>query len=83
MGQFYSDAGEVMECAEALANDFDDEEGTDANCACFNAMGEDYRSTFFNCSLPEIPISLMDYYNMKCVSTGNLYHEKFVSLVVI
>ena len=83
MGKFYSDAGEVMECAEALANDFDDEEGTSANCTCFNAMVENYRSDFFNCLPPDSRASIMDYYNMQCVSTRNPYHEKFVSLVVI
>lgn len=66
MDKLTSDAAGVPECADALASEFENEE---ESCACWDAMGEQYRTENFEC-LPEgNPITVMEMYNSQCVQT--------------
>ena len=53
MDALEADAREYEECDTALASEFnsDTDEGAVANCACWNAMGENYRTANFDCIL--------------------------------
>ena len=53
MDALVADAREYEECDTAIKNMFDSEldGGAVANCRCWNAMGESYRTANFGCIL--------------------------------
>jgi len=68
-----ADAARVPGCANAIASQWENAEET---CACWEAMGEQYRTDNFGCTpIEKEPTTLMDLYN-KCGQTVECPEEK-------
>ena len=73
MNKLNTDAATYTECADALASMYANAE---ANCACWNAMGEEYRTNNFDCLPDGSQTTVMDTYNSMCVQTTS--NKKFM-----
>jgi len=65
MDKLTTDAATYDECAAALANEF---ESKDESCACWNAMGEEYRTANFNCLADGNYATVNEMYAANCAS---------------
>ena len=80
MESLVADAESHTECDSAIANEFDSEVegGPDANCACWDALGETYRNENYDC-LPEgDDWTINQLYDQQCGKYPSFFLNEFI-----